>query len=286
MFRKRERGIEYKTPEQIQKMRVAGLLVGQTLELLRASVRPGMTTLDLDRIAEDNIRSHGGIPSFQGVPGGPGVPDFAHTICASVNDEIVHGVPGSRVIADGDVVSIDCGAIVDGWHGDAAVTIAVGEIAPDVATLLQVCENALWAGMAAASLTGRINDIGDAIEAHVRAAGEYGIVEEYVGHGIGSEMHMAPQVPNYSVRAKLERMRPGLVLAVEPMINLGSRQTKVLADGWTVATTDGKASAHFEHTFTVTESGTWVLTALDGGVERLRAAGVTVADRAGAGQSG
>jgi methionyl aminopeptidase len=286
MFRKRERGIEYKTPEQIQQMRVAGLLVGQTLELLRNSVRPGMTTLDLDRIAEDNIRSHGGIPSFQGVPGGPGVPDFAHTICASVNDEIVHGVPGSRVIEEGDVVSIDCGAVVDGWHGDAAITIPVGEIAPELATLLQVCEDSLWAGMAAATLIGRINDIGDAIEAHVRKAGEYGIVEEYVGHGIGSEMHMAPQVPNYSVRAKLERMRPGLVLAVEPMINLGSRQTKVLADGWTVATADGKASAHFEHTFTVTESGTWVLTALDGGVERLRVAGVRVADRAGAGQSG
>ncbi|MGQ0842761.1 MAG: type I methionyl aminopeptidase [Sporichthyaceae bacterium] len=282
MFRKRERGIEYKTPEQIEKMRVAGLLVGQTLELLRASVRPGMTTLDLDRIAEDNIRSHGGIPSFQGVPGGPGVPDFAHTICSSVNDEVVHGVPGARVIQDGDIVSIDCGAIVDGWHGDAAITVAVGEIEPRVATLLQVCEDALWAGMAAASLTGRINDIGDAIEKHVAGAGPYGIVEEYVGHGIGSEMHMAPQVPNYSVRAKLDRIRPGLVLAVEPMINLGGKATKVLADGWTVATTDGLPSAHFEHTFTVTESGTWVLTALDGGASRLRAAGVTVVDRTSA----
>lgn len=277
MFRKRDRGIEYKTPEQIQKMRVAGLLVGDTLELLRSSVRPGMSTLDLDRIAEDNIRSHGGIPSFQGVPGGPGVPDFAHTICASVNDEIVHGIPGPRVLTDGDVVSIDCGAIVDGWHGDAAITVAVGEIAPEVARLLEVCENSLWAGLAAATLTGRINDIGDAIEAHVAGAGKYGIVEEYVGHGIGSEMHMAPQVPNYSVRTKLERMRPGLVLAVEPMINLGTKQTEVLADGWTVVTADGKPSAHFEHTFTVTESGTWVLTALDGGAERLRAAGVPVA---------
>ena len=282
MFRKRERGIEYKTPEQIEKMRVAGLLVGRTLELLRSSVRPGMTTLDLDTIAEDHIRSHGGIPSFQGVPGGPGVPDFAHTICASVNDEIVHGIPGARVIQDGDIVSIDCGAIVDGWHGDAAITVAVGEIAPDVATLLQVCEDALWAGLAAATLTGRINDIGDAIESHVRSAGDYGIVEEYVGHGIGSQMHMAPQVPNYSVRAKLERMRPGLVLAVEPMINLGGKQTKVLADGWTVASADGKPSAHFEHTFTVTESGTWVLTALDGGLNRLGAAGVEVVEDAGA----
>ncbi|MGQ0632867.1 MAG: type I methionyl aminopeptidase [Sporichthyaceae bacterium] len=269
MFSRSKRAIEYKTPAQIEKMRLAGLLVGQTLELLRGSVRAGMTTRDLDAIAEANIREAGGIPSFQGVPGGPGVPDFAHAICASVNDEIVHGIPGDRVLREGDVVSIDCGAIVDGWHGDAAITVPVGEIPPEVAELLRVCEESLWRGMAAARPTGRINDIGDAIEAYVAGCGDYGIVEEYVGHGIGSQMHQPPQVPNYSTNRKLERMRPGLVLAVEPMINLGTRNTRTLADGWTVVTADGAFSAHFEHTFTLLDRGPWVLTALDGGAARL-----------------
>ena len=270
MFRRR-RTIEYKTPEQIQKMRVAGLLVGETLELLRRSAEPGMTTKDLDAIAEKNIRAAGGIPSFIGVPGGPGVQDFPATLCTSVNDEIVHGIPGPRVIRDGDVVSVDCGAIVDGWHGDAAVTIPVGDVAPEHLELLRVCEESLWRGMAAATLTGRINDIGDAIQSYVESCGDYGIVEEYVGHGIGSEMHMPPQVPNYSVSDKLEKIRPGLVLAVEPMVNLGDRRTRTLADGWTVSTVDGAYSAHFEHTFTVTEDGPWVLTALDGGKDRIAA---------------
>ena len=283
VFKRRQNVIEYKTPAQIDKMRVAGRLVGETLELLRASVRPGMTTLHLDAIAETHIRAAGGIPSFQGVPGGPGVPDFPATICASVNDEIVHGIPGDRVLREGDIVSIDCGAIVDGWHGDAAITIPVGEITPALAELLRVCEEALWRGMAAARLDGRINDIGDAIEEYVMSAGAYGIVEEYVGHGIGSQMHQPPQVPNYSVRAKMERIRPGLVLAVEPMINLGGKQTRTLDDGWTVVTVDGSFSAHFEHTFTVTEDGTWVLTALDGGSARLSELGSTVAVKARSG---
>jgi methionyl aminopeptidase len=270
VFRKR-RTIEYKTPEQIRKMRVAGLLVGETPELLRTSIEPGMTTKDLDAIAERNIRSAGGIPSFIGVPGGPGVMDFPATLCTSVNDEIVHGVPGPRVIRDGDIVSIDCGAIVDGWHGDAAITIPVGNVAPEHLELLRVCEESLWRGMAAATLTGRINDIGDAIPSYVASQGSYGIVEEYVGHGIGTSMHMPPQVPNYAVAARLEKIRPGLVLAVEPMINLGARHTRTLGDGWTVSTQDGTFSAHFEHTFTVMDDGPWVLTALDGGKERIAA---------------
>jgi methionyl aminopeptidase len=278
MFKRRERMIEYKTPEQIQKMRVAGLLVGETLQLLKEAIQPGMTTKDLDALAEENIRRAGGIPSFIGVPGGPGVIDFPATLCTSVNDEIVHGIPGGRVIREGDLVSIDCGAVVDGWHGDAAVTIGVGEISAEHAELLRVCEEALWRGMAAATLTGRINDIGDAIEAYVDSAGSYGIVEEYVGHGIGRQMHQAPQVPNYSVRAKLEKMRKGLVLAVEPMINLGDRHTRTLDDGWTVVTADGSYSAHFEHTFTLTDEGPWVLTAIDGGAVRMRELrGATVA---------
>jgi methionyl aminopeptidase len=268
VFRRR-RTIEYKTPAQISKMRVAGLLVGETLDLLRRSVEPGMTTQDLDAIAEQNIRAAGGIPSFIGVPGGPGVQDFPATLCTSVNDEIVHGIPGKRVIRDGDIVSVDCGAIVDGWHGDAAITIPVGNVAPEHLELLRVCEEALWRGMAAATLTGRINDIGDAIQDYVESQGSYGIVEEYVGHGIGSEMHMPPQVPNYAVADRLEKIRPGLVLAVEPMINAGARFTRTLADGWTVSTQDGSFSAHFEHTFTVMDDGPWVLTALDGGKERI-----------------
>jgi methionyl aminopeptidase len=281
VFKRRQNLIEYKTPEQIEKMRVAGLLVGETLELLRSSVRPGMTTRHLDAIAETHIRSHGGIPSFQGVPGGHGIPDFPATICASVNDEIVHGIPGDRTLRQGDIVSIDCGAIVDGWHGDAAITVAVGEITPQLAELLRVTEESLWRGMAAAQLNGRINDIGDAIEDFVTGAGAYGIVEEYVGHGIGSQMHMAPQVPNYSVRAKLERIRPGLVLAVEPMLNIGGKATRTLSDGWTVVTADTSFSAHFEHTFTVTEDGPWVLTAIDGGAARMRELGRKVTAAAG-----
>jgi methionyl aminopeptidase len=270
VFRRR-RTIEYKTPSQIAKMRVAGLLVGETLELLRTSVEPGMTTKDLDAIAEKNIRAAGGTPSFIGVPGGPGVQDFPATLCTSVNDEIVHGIPGGRVIRDGDIVSIDCGAIVDGWHGDAALTIPVRNVAPEHLELLRVCEESLWRGMAAATLTGRINDIGDAIQDYVESQGDYGIVEEYVGHGIGTEMHMPPQVPNYSVADRLEKIRPGLVVAVEPMVNAGGRFTRTLGDGWTVSTQDGSFSAHFEHTFTVMDDGPWVLTALDGGKERIAA---------------
>lgn len=255
--------IQIKTPEEVTRMRAAGLVVGQTLELLRRSVEAGMTTADLDAIAEKNIRDSGAVPSFKGYHG------FPASICASVNDEIVHGIPGPRQIREGDIVSIDCGAIVDGWHGDAAVTVAVGEVAPELTELMRVCEDSLWHGMAAARLSGRLTDISHAIESHIRSRGEYGIVEEYVGHGIGTEMHQDPQVPNYGKPGRGTKLRKGLVLAVEPMVNLGERHTKVLADGWTVVTADGTFSAHFEHTFTLTENGPWVLTAVDGGAARF-----------------
>ncbi|MCD6640952.1 MAG: type I methionyl aminopeptidase [Nocardioides sp.] len=256
-------------------MRVAGRLVGETLEIVRAAVRPGTTTGELDRLAEANIRDHGGVPSFMGY----GVPPFPATICASVNDEVVHGIPGDRVLREGDVISVDCGAIVEGWHGDAAITVAVGEVAPEIAELMRVTEESLWRGMAAAHLGGRVTDISHAIETHVRGAGRYGILEDYTGHGIGSEMHMAPNVPNYGRKGRGPQLVQGMALAVEPMVTLGSKRTHLLEDDWTVATADGSFAAHFEHTFTLTDRGPWVLTAVDGGAERLAAMGVPYGGR-------
>jgi len=265
-----DRGLEIKTRDQVELMRVAGRLVGETLELLRAAVRPGVTTGELDVLAESNIRDHGGVPSFLGY----GVPPFPATICASVNDEVVHGIPGPRTLLDGDVVSIDCGAIVDGWHGDAATTVAVGDVAPDVLALMRVTEDALWQGMAAARLGGRVTDISHAIETHVRSQGRYGILEDYTGHGIGTEMHMAPNVPNHGRKGRGPTLVEGLVLAVEPMVTAGTSQSHLLDDEWTVATADGSMSAHFEHTFTLTREGPWVLTAVDGGAARLAELGI------------
>jgi methionyl aminopeptidase len=272
--------IQIKTEAEIALMREAGLVVGRTLEKLKAAVAPGMTTADLDAIAEESIRGEGAVPSFKGYRG------FPACICTSINSEIVHGIPSrTAVIADGDVVSIDCGAIVEGYHGDAAVTVPVGDVQPDRLELLRVTEESLWHGIAAARLGGRLIDISRAIESYIRSqphphagapgGGSWGIVEEYVGHGIGTEMHQDPQVYNYVGRrmAKGPELVRGLALAVEPMVNLGSRATRVLEDGWTVVTQDGAPSAHFEHTFTLTERGPWVLTAVDGGEARLSALG-------------
>ncbi len=271
----RDRGIEIKTSEQIDLMRVAGRLVGETLELLRGAARPGVSTQELDTLAETNIRDHGGVPSFLGY----GVPPLPATICASVNEEVVHGIPGPRTLAEGDVISIDCGAIVEGWHGDAAITVPIGEVADDVRDLLRVTEEALWRGMAAARLGGRVTDISHAVESYVRSQGRYGILEDYTGHGIGTEMHMEPSVPNVGRRGRGPSIVEGLALAVEPMVTLGSKHTDVLEDEWTVATVDGSMSAHFEHTFTVTPQGAWVLTAVDGGEARLAALGVPFGGR-------
>jgi len=264
----RDRGLEIKTPEQIADMRRAGLVVGRTLELLRSSVRAGISTGELDAIAEDNIRSSGATPSFKGYHGFPG------SICASVNDEVVHGIPGDRVLADGDVISIDCGAIVDGWHGDAAITVAVGDVPAEVTDLMRATEEAMWRGIAAARPGGRVTDISHAVETHVRSQGDYGILEDYVGHGIGSQMHLPPNVPNFGRPGRGPKLVEGLALAVEPMVTLGSKDTVVLDDDWTVVTSDGSWAAHFEHTFTLTPRGAWVLTALDGGESALAALGV------------
>lgn len=270
-----DRGIELKTPEQIEIMRAAGLVVGRTLELLRSEVRAGMTTAELDAIAHENIRSSGATSNFLHYGAdAAGHGGFNGVICTSVNDEVVHGMPGSRVLRDGDIVSIDCGAIVDGWHGDAAVTVAVGEVPDEVTELLRVTEDAMWRGIAAAALGGRVGDISHAVEVAVDSAGDYGIVEGYTGHGIGSAMHQPPDVPNYGRPRRGPKLVKGLALAVEPMVTLGAATTRTLADDWTVVTTDGSWAAHFENTFTLTDTGTWVLTALDGGRERLGALGV------------
>ena len=249
-------------------MRTAGLVVAQTLAAVQAAVAPGVTPRDLDALAEAEIRSRGAVPSFLGYHGYPA------TLCISVNDEVVHGIPGDRPIRDGDIVSIDCGAVVDGWPGEPAVTVPVGEGPPKVAALLPTCEEALWSGIAAMRAGGRLRDIGTAVERHVRQAGSYGIVEEFGGHGIGTEMHQDPHVLNYRTRQRGPRLVPGLVLAVEPMINIGAADTVLLDDGWTVKTADGSWSAHFEHSIAVTDEGPWVLTALDGGAARLAELGV------------
>ena len=262
------RGIELKSPEQIAVMRQAGLVVGGCLDMLRRRIAPGMTTGELDRVAEEYIRSHRAVPSFLGYHGFPG------SLCVSVNDEVVHGIPGDRVIAEGDVVSVDCGAIVDGWHGDAAVTVAVGEVPDEVRELLAVTEAAMWRGIAAATVGGRVTDISHAVEAQVRRSGEFGIVEDYVGHGIGSAMHQPPSVPNLGRPGKGPRLVAGMALAVEPMVVLGDQSTHLLDDDWTVVTDDGSIAAHFENTFALTPRGPWVLTELDGGRDRLAGLGV------------
>jgi methionyl aminopeptidase len=268
-----DRGIELKTPAQIDVMRQAGLVVGRTLELLRASATAGMTTGELDAIAHDHIRSLGATSNFLGYHG------FTGVICTSINDEVVHGIPGGRVLNDGDIISIDCGAIVDGWHGDAATSIAIGEVPAEVTELMRVTEESMWRGIAAASLGGRVSDISHAIETYIDSQGDFGIVVGYTGHGIGTAMHQPPNVPNYGRPGRGPKLVKGLALAVEPMVSLGTADTRTLGDDWTVVTADGSWAAHFEHSFTLTDSGTWILTALDGGEAKLKELGVPFGGR-------
>jgi methionyl aminopeptidase len=263
-----DRGIEIKTPAQIESMRQAGLVVASTLALLRRAAVPGISTAELDAVAHDHIRSQGATSNFLGYHG------FTGVICTSVNDEVVHGIPGTRVLRDGDIISIDCGAIVDGWHGDAATTVAIGAVPAEVTELMRVTEDALWRGIAAARLGGRVSDISHAVELAVDAGGDLGIVEGYTGHGIGSAMHQPPNVPNYGKPGRGPKLVKGLALAVEPMVTLGAAETRTLPDDWTVVTTDGSWAAHYEHTFTLTDTGTWVLTEADGGAARLAELGV------------
>jgi methionyl aminopeptidase len=256
--------IEIKSVDELALMREAGLVVARTLERLRTELVPGMTTDDLDAIARDSIASHGATPSFLGYHGFPAV------ICTSVNHEVVHGIPGATAIRAGDIVSIDCGAIVEGWHGDAAISIVLPDADADadadaeLARLSESTKAALWAGLEMATVGGRLSDIGHAVESTIRAAGDYGIVEDYVGHGIGSAMHMHPPVPNYGRSGRGPRLEAGMALAIEPMVTMGSPHVELLADGWTVVTRDAGAAAHWEHTVAITDEGPWVLTSLEG----------------------
>ena len=271
----RER-IEYKTHDQVRSMRSAGLVVARALETVREAVRPGMTTADLDALAAAVIADAGATPSFLGYEGYPA------SLCVSVNDEVVHGIPGPRELRPGDIVSVDCGAIVDGWHGDSAVSFVLGEGGARDEALVEATRRAMWAGIAALATSERLGDVGAAIEESVRVSGEsdgvsYGIVEEYVGHGIGSAMHQPPDVPNYRTREKGPRLRPGMCLAIEPMLTLGDRFTEVCEDDWTVVTDDGARAAHWEHSVAILDEGIWVLTAPDGGAAELAELGVRVA---------
>jgi methionyl aminopeptidase len=254
--------IEIKTPAQIALMREAGLVVARMLRAAAAAVEPGISTAELDAVAEREMRSAGARSSFKGYHGYPA------TICTSVNDEIVHGIPRPDVLlAPGDVISIDAGAIIGGWHGDAAVTVAVGEVPDKVTELMAACEQAMWRGLAMAVAGRRLTDVSHEIETSALASGPYGVVQEYTGHFIGSQMHMDPPVPNYGRPGRGPELAIGMALAIEPMLVLGRRQTRLLDDDWTVVTADGSLAVHYEHTVAVTADGPWVLTAEDGGAE-------------------
>jgi methionyl aminopeptidase len=265
------RMIQIKTAHEIELMRASGLVTAGALKAVRAAVAPGVTTGELDAVAEDHIRSQGAIPNFLGYHG------FTGTICASINSEIVHGIPNrERKLAAGDNISIDCGAILNGWHSDSAITVTVGEPSAEDAALLEVTERSMWGGLAKAIAGGRLTDISAAVEQTITAeAHPYGIVDHYGGHGIGTEMHQDPHVLNYGRPGRGPKLVPGLALAIEPMVTVGDPATVELEDGWTVVTKDGSRAAHFEHTVAITPEGPWVLTAEDGGVAGLAPFGVT-----------
>jgi methionyl aminopeptidase len=246
-----------KSRAEIERMRQAGRIVAEVLALIESELKPGVTTGHLDRLAERHIRAAGAVPSFKGY-GDPKNP-FPGSVCISIDDEVVHGIPGARVIRDGQVVGVDAGAILDGWHGDAARTFVVGESRPEIADLVQATRLAMLAGIAAARPGNRIGDISAAVEDVARPHG-FGVVRQFVGHGIGTEMHQDPQVPNYRTGSRGMELQPGICLAIEPMFTLGGGEVEVRPDGWTVVTRDGSIAAHFEHTIAVTEDGAEILT--------------------------
>jgi methionyl aminopeptidase len=242
-----------KRPDEIEKMRVSGKILGACLAQLAGSVRAGITTLDLDREAETFIRDHHCIPGFLGYDG------FANSLCVSINEQVVHGIPGPQVIQDGDLVSLDCGLILDGWWADSGLSVACGEASPEVRHLIDTTREALDRGIEAAVPGNHIGDIGAAVQRYVESNG-YSVVRQYVGHGIGRDMHELPQVPNYGRAGTGNLIKPGYVIAIEPMVNVGRPDTRVLDDDWTVVTSDGKLSCYFEHTVAITENGPEVLT--------------------------
>lgn len=264
----------YKSPAQLQAMVEPGLITAAALQAVRERVAPGVTTLELDAIAADVIRSRGAESNFQLVRG------YRHTVCASVNEQVVHGIPNSRPLEPGDILSIDAGAQFRGWNGDSAITIVIPdpdrpELVAGRERLSEVTEESLWAGIAAMAHAKRIGEIGDAIQTSIEASGEgYGILRDYVGHGIGRKMHEAPSVFNYRVPDLGPEVKPGLVLAIEPMVVAGSEETFTEDDDWTVSTIDGSDGSHWEHSVAVHDGGIWVLTAPDGGAEGLAPYGI------------
>lgn len=264
----------YKTPAQLRLMVEPGLVTAASLAAARDALRVGATTADVDAAAEKAILALGGSPNFKLETG------YVHTICASVNEDVVHGIPNDRPLEPGDLVSIDSGAILGGWNGDAAISVVLPDPArPDLVAerqkLSDVTEGSLWAGIARLASASHLNEVGDAVQGYVEDRGSYGILTDYVGHGIGRSMHEAPPVFNYRVRAKGPEVKPGLVVAIEPMVVLGSIDTYTKDDDWTVATEDGLAAAHWEHSVAVHKDGIWVLTAEDGGAAGLKPFGIT-----------
>jgi methionyl aminopeptidase len=265
--------IELKTLEQLKSMRKAGLVVADTLKLIKQSAQIGMTTLDLNEIAVTNLAKHGAKSSFLGYHGFPAV------ICASVNEEVVHGIPNKRKLVSGDLLSVDFGAIIEDWHGDAAISFGLGEIDPADQKLMDVCEESMWRGIAAGKKGGKLTDISAAIEGYINSQGKYGILREYGGHGIGSAMHQEPHILNFGPAGNGPELVVGMALALEPMITRGNERTKVLSDDWTVVSHDSSKGAHFEHTYTIAPDGkAFVLTALDGGKAQLGRLGIEISD--------
>ena len=246
-----------KSPDEVKKIERAGRIVAEVLQELKEQVKPGVTTLDLDRIAEAGIRKRGGQPAFKGYRG------FPATLCASVNDEIVHGIPSKRTLQEGDIIGLDLGSIVEGYYGDSAITVAVGAVRPEVKRLVQVTEESLYRGIEQMRVGNRLSDISNAVQTHVEAAG-YSVVKDFVGHGIGQALHEEPQLPNFGKPGQGPRLRAGMVLAIEPMVNMGKDGIRVLSDHWTAVTEDGSLSAHFEHTVAITETGPVILTSNNG----------------------
>jgi methionyl aminopeptidase len=245
-----------RTKEEIEKIRRAGRIVAEVLRDLREMAQPGVTTRELDRYAEAKIRARGGIPTFKGYRG------FPASICTSINEEVVHGIPSDRKLCAGDIVGIDCGVTLDGYVADAAITVPVGEVSEEVQRLLRVTEEALYRAIEQARVGNRLYDISYAVQSYAEAHG-YSVVRDFCGHGVGRQMHEDPQVPNFGTPGRGLRLRPGLVLAIEPMLNMGTHEVEIADDGWTVRTVDRKLSAHFEHTIAITERGPIILTALD-----------------------
>jgi methionyl aminopeptidase len=245
--------IELKNADQLDRMRKAGRIVAETLALMRKLARPGITTIELDRTAEEFIRERGAIPAFKGYNG------FPATLCTSVNEQVVHGIPSLRSLESGDIISIDCGVLIDGYFGDAALTLPIGEVGEDLRKLLRVTEESLMLGIAQAKLGNRLYDVSHAVQTHVEANG-FSVVRDYVGHGIGRAIHEDPQIPNFGKLGRGPRLEVGMALAIEPMVNMGTYEVQTLEDHWTVVTKDSRQSAHFEHTVAITENGPEILT--------------------------